>query len=518
MSWRFVVGFAAMLTASSPAAALPAASWARDLAALRSAYATVHPDPFHKLEQAEFDARADALVRDLPKLDDAAVVVRMVELIASAGDGHSRLTMPLPENVGTFRGHARTEHPRIASFNHLPIRLTSAADGYVVTRTSVDERALLGAALEAIDGHPITAIEAAVLPVVHGDNSGMTRAYLPDFLIVPEVLHARAIARDPLTSTWTFRTADGRSIARRLAPLPKEGAIDWVGLGDVMRSDAPALSIERHANGIIHARVAEIFDQPGQSFRDFAGALYAAIDADPGARLVIDLGGNPGGNNGLIDPLVRGAIERHALWRPGHLFVLTDGRTFSAAQNLVNAFERWTPAVFVGEPTGAAPNSYGDAKRIVLPESGLTVRVSSLYWQDSSPQDRRDTVSPHLPTASTAADLRAGHDPALAAIEALSIPLASADGEWAAPITLGYQQSALRLTIADDGASFALADLGVPETSFSEVSRRGGAIEAAGEVGSYQIRLVATATRGGLIGRLEVAGRPYAFVAHPLSR
>ena len=50
--------------------------------------------------------------------------------------------------------------------------------------------------------------------------------------------------------------------------------------------------------------------------------------------------------------------------------------------------ERWTPATFVGEPTGDPPNGYGDPKRTVLPNSGLTVQVSTLYWQVSNPKDR----------------------------------------------------------------------------------------------------------------------------------
>ena len=39
--------------------------------------------------------------------------------------------------------------------------------------------------------------------------------------------------------------------------------------------------------------------------------------------------------------------------------------------------QRATEAVFVGEPTAGKPNSYGDSRRITLPNSGVTVRAST---------------------------------------------------------------------------------------------------------------------------------------------
>ncbi len=499
-----------------PAAAVPSPAWISDLSALRDSVTRVHPDAFHKLEQSEFDLKAGQLERDIPRLDDSEIIVRMAELVASLGDGHTRLTLPLPDNAGIFRGHSKTETPNVASFHHLPLRLAAASDGFLVTRATADYRDLLGTTVEAIDGQPIAAVIAALLPVVHGDNSGMKHAYLPDFLIVPEILHARGIAQDRLESTWTLRTADGRNIVRRIGPLPQDGEIAWATShgSEAASNQGPVLSIRRLGNGILLARIREIVDQPDQSFRDFTTALYAAVDSEPNARLVVDLRGNPGGNNGLIDPLVRGAIERKALWRPGHLFILTDGRTFSAAQNLVNAFERWTPAVLVGEPTGAAPNAYGDARRITLPQSGLTTRISSLYWQDSSPQDRRDSVQPHLRAPQTIADLRAGRDPALAAIVKLSSPLPSADGQWSAPVVIAYRQATLRLSISGGEATFALPELRLAETAFSKISSVDGALTAEGRAGPFQVKLEATATEGGLVGYLEVAGKPYAFVGN----
>jgi hypothetical protein len=88
-------------------------------------------------------------------------------------------------------------------------------------------------------------------------------------------------------------------------------------------------------------------------------------------------------------------------------------RTFSAAQNAVNRLERETFALFVGEPSGGAPNHYGDAQTSVGAATGITVGVSTLPWFDSFPMDKREWVMPDLPSPQLFADWRDGRDPAL---------------------------------------------------------------------------------------------------------
>ena len=504
---RTFLVFAAALSAAAPALALPAGAWQRDLAALREAYAQTHPDPWHKLSQAEFDKMADRLAADIPSLDDRQVTARMIELIAATGEGHTRLTLPLPESAGVFLGHAKTEAPKVPVFGTIPVRLTAASDGHVVTAAAPEYQRLVGAALVSIDGKPVSAIETAMLPLVNGDNAGMKRAYLPSFMMLPDLLRVRGIT-DATEARWRFRLPNGREVEERLSALTEGADLAWANAAET----AP-FALKQLSGGIIVARISEIANAPDQSLAAFADRVYAAADATPDARLVIDLRGNPGGNNFLIDPIVRGAIARPALWKPGRLFVLIDARTFSAAQNLVNAMERWTPAVFLGEPTGAAPSSYGDSKRITLPESGLTLRVSSLYWQDTGPLDQRDATAPQLAAPRTVADLQSGRDPALVAVRLLSQPQGSAQGSWAAPFTYVYRSATLRIRIDAQGGSFAVPELKLAETPFQTVSLTGSEVTASGKVRNSLFTLRAEATAGGLVGWLDVNGRPYPFVA-----
>ena len=82
---------------------------------------------------------------------------------------------------------------------------------------------------------------------------------------------------------------------------------------------------------------------------------------------------------------------------------------------LISEIEKYTNAVFVGEPSASRGNHYGDSYRIVSPNSRVTLRVSSLYWQFWDPRDRRPWIAPSVPTSLTLADYQAGRDPALEA-------------------------------------------------------------------------------------------------------
>ena len=88
-------------------------------------------------------------------------------------------------------------------------------------------------------------------------------------------------------------------------------------------------------------------------------------------------------------------------------------RTFSAAQSLVNFLDEYTRVIFVGEPTGARPDHYGDSKKTRLNNSGLTLRVSSLHWSSFNANDNRPSTGPDTDAPWTSKLYFAGRDPAL---------------------------------------------------------------------------------------------------------
>jgi hypothetical protein len=89
---------------------------------------------------------------------------------------------------------------------------------------------------------------------------------------------------------------------------------------------------------------------------------------------------------------------------------------------LADALEKYTNVTFVGEPTGSKGNAYGDSRKSVLPNSGITVRASTYYWQDWHPMDKREATMPQISAPLTFDAYRNNIDPALEAIERVAAP------------------------------------------------------------------------------------------------
>jgi hypothetical protein len=132
--------------------------------------------------------------------------------------------------------------------------------------------------------------------------------------------------------------------------------------------------------------------------------------------MVLDICSNGGGNNMLNQPLVHGLICCKKINQTGRLFTIIGRRTFSAAMNLAVDIERNTKTLFAGERTGSRPNFYGETNRVMLPNSGVTCSISSLYWQSSMPYDKRMWIEPHLPAELSSTNYRNNVDPMLNAV------------------------------------------------------------------------------------------------------
>ena len=69
--------------------------------------------------------------------------------------------------------------------------------------------------------------------------------------------------------------------------------------------------------------------------------------------------------------------------------------TFSAAANFAADVDRLTKATFIGEPTGGFVRGYGDSVPVLLPKSGINVRIAARYWDfGKGSGDRRLAINP----------------------------------------------------------------------------------------------------------------------------
>lgn len=426
---HLLASFALLALASGGAARaenLDPATWGGDARFLVAALDSVHPRPYRAWRRAAWDSAAAALERKLPAMRYDEAVGGFSRLIGLLRDGHSRL-----KHLRLI-SHGRptlTPLPGPGFDASYPIECEVFADGLWITRASAAHAALAGSRIVAIHGRPTAEAVEALAPFIPADNPMWTLHVLPEFLRTPGYVSASGLARgpaEPLRLTLVDPAGRRREVA--LPAQRPDSSARWVAADEQVAAPLPltralpgpfSYADLGDSSRTVFARIRAIVNEPGRErFGAFVARLFAHVDSLGSRRLVLDLRGNGGGNNYLNQPLVHALIRRPALDRPGGLFVIVDRGTFSAAVSLAAELERETNAVFVGEPTGGAPNSPGDPTDVKLPASGLVARVSTVFWDGSDPRDPRAFIAPDVPVMSAWADWHAHRDPALPAIEA----------------------------------------------------------------------------------------------------
>ena len=411
--------------------ALSVEQWRDDIEQMSAAIKEIHFNPFHNVTEAEFDDAVLTLNEDIPRMSDEEIVVAMAGIVARLEDGHTRVHIPrvYPDfALEAELGHSGTPPPKVDSlkFAQLPVRFELFDDGLHVIAAHRDHAHLIGERVSAFDSTPVDIAIKAVRSVSFTENDSRAKLMAPDRLALPGVLSALGItvARDELALTTV--DADGRITVSALQALSTPGVAFQSGLPETLpswqkrRGEYRWYEI-RPQDDAIYVQVNQFEEEPVRPYGEFVAETIRAAREAGVSRYIIDLRHNSGGIGSWVTPFVTG-LGRSEFNEYGRLFILMGRTTFSAAQHFLHKFEELTYAAFVGEPSGAKPSHYGDARRVVLDNSGITVRVSTVYWHSWLGNDFRDAIQPHIPAGLTAADYFAGRDPVLAAAVDYEVP------------------------------------------------------------------------------------------------
>ncbi len=397
-----------------------ARAWREDLRFMAAAMERTHRNLFHSISRQEFTARVDALDARIPSLARHEVIVAFSQLVAAIGDGHTNIYP--------------TRDPQIA-FHTLPVSFTFFGDDLYIRAAHSSQQSLVGARVVRIGNRDIADAYALVTSMVGHDNEQGVRYWAQYLLAMPEVLHALQITSNAEEVSLVLATDRGEMavLLHPFEPVPimtgdtatlfnrREG---WVDARDLAGTADPVWLQHtnevfhfQHLGSLLYVQVNQVLDAPDETLAHFAGRLRDEIARTTPAKVAIDLRLNRGGNGTLTVPLVRALVQSPAIDVKGRLFAIIGNATFSAAQMLVDDLEKFTNVTFVGEPTGSKGNVYSDSRRLTLPNSGLTVRVSVYYWQYWHPADDRTATQPQIPAPLTFEAYRTNADPAIAAIE-----------------------------------------------------------------------------------------------------
>lgn len=403
---RAFTAFASLTALAGQASAQAATPRRNEVEALRRFAETTHPRGREAAANEDWRARWNSLAAEAHTLSEGAYFVRTRRALGWFKDGHTTV-LPFEFTGGPPPGPHRLG---------LPIRVRAFHDGLYINAAKDEGAPLRGARVTRIAGTDAVALMRSVADQWCG-NDAWAHRWAGSQFSSPALLQGLGIVNDPAAPIVVEAMRGTRRLRATLRP--REGARD--DLQEMDRTPSQRETWERAAGVGKYVRVEgravyiscnDMDDVEGKTFADFTRECFAAMDATTTDRLIFDVRRNGGGNNFWPEAL-RKRMLRSRFNRPGALYVLTSPFTFSAAQNPTTRLERDSFALFVGEPTGGAPNHYGDARPFQGEASGLTSLVSTLPWFDSYPQDEREWILPDLPAPVTFADARDGADRAL---------------------------------------------------------------------------------------------------------
>jgi tetratricopeptide (TPR) repeat protein len=392
--------------------------WRYDLGLLQSevnrkgyAYGITRP-----ISKEDFHAAAKTLSDQVTKLTDPQMVVALMKLLRSLGDGHTGLLAP-------------PQQPDYALA--LPLQFYFFKEGLFIIASDPKYKNLLGAQVLSLGGHSVDEVTQSLDQVISRDNDMWPVQLGPYHMRNLPLLRGLGLVPDIRKTELSLRDASGRSRTVTVEADSSNPSIwnnfpsTWITYSQSLGTPLPLYLKNTRTNywfeylpdsKVLYFQYNRVRNDRQEPLARFAERLFKFIDEREVEKLVIDMRWNNGGNTFLSQPLLYGLIKNEKINQQGKLFVIIGRRTFSAAQNTATFFERHTRALFVGEPTGSSPNFVGEETPLVLPYSKITFNVSDLYWQSSWPEDYRTWIAPQIYTPPTFSAYRDNRDSAMEAI------------------------------------------------------------------------------------------------------
>jgi tetratricopeptide (TPR) repeat protein len=395
----------------APVSVGDAQKWRADLHFLSEEMPKRHKNLFHSMTREQFDAAINRLDERIPSLTRDQVLVELARIVAMVGDGHTSLFPFYNPTLGLHR---------------YPIKFYLFKEGLYVQRGTPAYREVVGGKVLRIGNLDSAEAYRRMSEIVNRDNEMTVKDVTPTWLSFPEFLEGLGIVDNSEDALLTVEK-EGKQITVHLKPMTMESAhsVSWVDASDGAANPLPLWRKDPQNpywfeylkdSQTLYLQYNAVEDKSEEKLADFFHRVFAFIDANPVDRLVIDIRNNGGGNGYLNWPLIYSIIRSDKINQRGKLFTITGRLTFSAAGMCAVYLERHTNTLFVGEPTGSSPNGYGEHGEITLPNSKIKVFVSTLYWQEADPRDRRLWIAPQIAADLSIEDYRNNVDPAMRAI------------------------------------------------------------------------------------------------------
>ena len=378
-------------------------AWRCDIDYLAKRVIQLHYMPYHHISKTSFDKLISELKSNIGAISDEQIVVEIMKVIGSLGNGHNLIIPTTPKN---------------GALKRLPVQFYQFDDGVFIVNAEEKFRQWIGYRVDSIGAEPIEAALEKTNAVNARDNNMQTLWLGAYYLGLPEVLKGLGIIKNPDQVVMTL--SDSKGMSREVTMNP----IDWNFTGfpklPQLATETQPLFLSKMNDpywysflgndSVVYIQFNAVTSKEDQSLEDFNTELRNQIAQSGTQNLILDVRHNHGGDGSLVPPLLK-TLQNFEIMNPeGKVFVIIGRETFSAGHNLLTEITKNIDSILVGEPSGSKPNHIGESGWFQLPYSGLTGLVSTQFHQDSKPEDNRKWIAPHIPVSLSSTDYFNGDD------------------------------------------------------------------------------------------------------------
>jgi len=351
---------------------------------------------------------ADRLSRNIPRYSDERILAEFEHLASFAGDGH---TYVLPFGSRKVAAHM------------LPLRFFVFSDGVYVIDAFPGYERWIGSRLVRVGDNPAEVVIDRMRGALSADNRFTYLWTVPAFLSFQGYLEnfADGIRSDSIALTLKPMGASDTRV--KIAPVP---APPFRGIPKLLASRMPGAPtpplylsnvsqnflIKPFSDGVLYVQFNQVMDAPSESLAAFATKLDKTLTDTKPPTVIVDIRHSNGGNLDLLPPLLNAFRRYEQPNKRGRIYVLMGRNTFSAAQVFLGQMDRYTNAIFAGEPSSSRPNFVGEEVPIELPWSGAIGSISDRY-HETIPGDTREWIEPDIKLVLSSRDYFANRDPLL---------------------------------------------------------------------------------------------------------
>ncbi len=376
---------------------LPTKDWHDDLDFLQIKLEERHANLFHTCSKEDFLHGINKLKSLSDSISEKELIIRISELIAQVGDAHTFLDF---RNQDGF------------NFQRIPLDVYPFEDGLFVTKAPKEYQEYIGSEIISINGITIDSIFERVKNIGYNENEFTKLISVSRFIVYPEVLKRFKFIENADSVTLEMNKSESSRVLK-FKPVDKD-SIKWISAHNKVPGDLPIAyrnndsifwySYEKE-NKLLYVQLNRCTENNSHKFETLSDEIVKITSERAPRRLVLDLRRNIGGNSALTYPLIYALSHYEKKVPEGQIFVITGRLTLSASIVLCAEIRKYCKPIFIGEPTGAAPNLYGENSYwLTLPNSQLKISYSSEWFQPAGPFVKDNWVSPdiYLPVRSEA--------------------------------------------------------------------------------------------------------------------